>query len=89
MVINRRDFFFGTWLQGALSCPNREENKAAENQPESSDNYFSSLETCYAFLSEVPLEDLHNEAIKRGVPYEGLSKFELAKSLFSAGEYRR
>lgn len=88
MGINRRDFFTGHWLSEALTkstlgiteqetIPTKEEN-----------NYFSSIETCYAFLSEVPMEDLLNEARKRGLPSDGLSKFELAKSLFSDGQYQ-
>ena len=88
MDINRRDFFAGTWLREALTTPTLEAEVTKEAPPAFADDYFSSIETCYAFLSEVPLEDLQQEAVQRGAPYEGLSKFELAKSLFSGGQYR-
>lgn len=88
MDISRRSFFSGTWLKESLSLfeTNSDDKKEIEPCPE--DNYFQSIETCYAFLSEVPLEDLQNEALKRGIAFEGLSKFELAKILFSNGQYR-
>jgi len=86
--INRRAFFTGQWLKAALATPNElaaERDDVQVNEPA---DYFASLETCYAFLSEVPLEDLRNEAVKRGLGFEGLSKIELARLLFSAGQYR-
>jgi hypothetical protein len=86
--INRRAFFSGQWLKAALKTPVAvvgERDDAIANEPA---EYFSSLETCYAFLSEVPLEDLQNEAVKRGLGFERLSKIELARLLFSAGQYR-
>ena len=88
MEINRRAFFTGQWLKTALTSPAElavERDDVQVNEPA---DYFSSLETCYAFLSEVPLEDLQNEAVKRGLGFEGLSKIELARLLFSAGLYR-
>ena len=86
--INRRAFFTGQWLKTALTSPAElavERDDVQVNEPA---DYFASLETCYAFLSEVPLEDLRNEAVKRGLGFEGLSKIELARLLFSAGQYR-
>ena len=87
MDINRRAFFSGTWLRDVLTIP-ASAAETEELKPDCTDGYFSSLETCYAFLSEVPMEDLQNEAIAREVAFEGLSKFELARLLFSAGQYR-
>jgi len=86
--INRRGFFSGRWLKTALTTPVTvvgEHDDSTANEPA---GYFSSLETCYAFLSEVPLEDLQNEAVKRGLSFERLSKIELARLLFAAGQYR-
>lgn len=80
MEINRREFFSGRWLRTAIGNQ-QEKNGGCED-------YFASLETCYSFLSEVPLEDLQNEATKRGLAYDGLSKMELARLLFANGEYR-
>lgn len=74
MVLSRRDFFTGVWYHRKAS--------KKENQEDPVD-YFSSIETCYAFLAEVPLEDLQQEALQRNMPFDGLSKFELAKRLFS------
>ena len=80
MEFNRREFFSGRWLRAAIV--NQQEKKS------DCEDYFASLETCYAFLSEVPLEDLQNAATKRGLVYDGLSKMELARLLFANGEYR-
>jgi hypothetical protein len=80
MEINRREFFSGRWLRTEL-VNQQEKNSGCQD-------YFASLETCYAFLSEVPLEDLQNEANKRSLAYDGLGKMELARLLFANGEYR-
>lgn len=71
--MDRRNFLSGRWVNFS---------------EKSRDEYFSSIDSCYAFLAEVPLEDLQNEAAKRGIPFEGYTKFELAKVLFSDGQYR-
>jgi len=86
--INRRDFFSGRWLKAALTTPAADVAEFDDMKANEPEDYFASLETCYAFLAEVPLEDLRNEAVKRGVAFEGLSKIELARLLFSAGQYR-
>ena len=64
--INRRAFFSGAWLRDALTIPT-DAVETEELKTNFTEDYFSSLETCYAFLSEVPMEDLQNEALVRGV----------------------
>ncbi len=48
------------------------------------DPYFASFSSCYALLSEIPMEELLATARAVGVATEGRSKLELAKILFSA-----
>lgn len=55
-----------------------DEQKGAEKK-----DYFTSFESCYAFLAEVPLEDLQNAALEKGIAIEGKTKFQLAKELYS------
>lgn len=56
-----------------------EENEKRADQAK----YFSSFASCYAFLAEVPLEDLQNKARGLGLEVEGKAKYQLAKEIFT------
>jgi hypothetical protein len=46
-------------------------------------SYFSSFESCYAFLAEVSLEELQQDAYKLGLDPTGKDKYEIAKMLYT------
>ncbi len=46
-------------------------------------DYFSSPLYSYALLSEMPWEMLADEAQKRGIPFEGRSKMDIVRELFT------
>jgi len=45
-------------------------------------SFFSSFDSCYAFLAEVSLEELQQDAYKLGLDPTGKDKYEIAKMLF-------
>ena len=49
-------------------------------------SYFSSFGSCYAFLAEVSLEELQQDALKMGLDPTGKDKYELAKMIFHCNQ---
>ena len=49
-------------------------------------SYFSSFESCYAFLAEVSLEELQQDACKMGLDTTGKNKHEIAKMIFQCNQ---
>ncbi len=45
-------------------------------------SYFSSYESCYAFLAEASLEELQEDARQLGLDPAGKDKYEIAKMIF-------
>jgi len=45
-------------------------------------SYFSSFESCYAFLAEASLEELQEDARQLGLDPTGKDKYQIAKSIF-------
>lgn len=73
-MVSRRDFFRGTWLKDFTS---------REGDGNKVDPYFASFSSCYALLSEIPLEELLETARMRGIDTGNKSKLELVKELYS------
>ena len=59
-----------------------QEDEALPASPASANDYFASYETCYAFLAEVSLEELQQDALRLGIEFAGKSKYELARLIF-------
>ena len=49
-------------------------------------SYFASFESCYAFLAEVSLEELQQDAWKMGLDTTGKDKYEIAKMIFQCNQ---
>lgn len=45
-------------------------------------SYFDSYESCYAFMAEVSLEELQQDAAKLGLDCTGLAKHQIAKLIY-------
>lgn len=58
-----------------------ENQKTASASPAVSE-YFASYESCYAFLAEVSLEELQQDAISLGIDPTGKDKYAIARLIF-------
>lgn len=60
------------------------ESPHAEEKPKrGEEDFFSSYESCYALLAEIPPDELLDTARGAGIDPEGKSRMELVKLLFS------
>jgi hypothetical protein len=89
----RRSFLFGNMKQIFVEpiCSLTKELKewqadeTSPAPPATATDYFASYETCYAFLAEVSLEELQQDALRLGIDFAGKSKVELARLIFDHG----
>jgi hypothetical protein len=49
-------------------------------------SYFDSFESCYAFLAEVSLEELQQDACNLGLDPTGLDKYQIAKLIYQGAQ---
>lgn len=86
----RRSFLFGNMKQIfvepicslAKELQEWQDDEASTASPSPAADYFASYETCYAFLAEVSLEELQQDALRMGIDFAGKSKVELARLIF-------
>jgi len=72
----------GGLLGGLFRLLAQTEAPAAEEPKNGGYDFFSSYESCYALLAEIPQDELLETARGAGIDPEGKSRMELVKELF-------
>jgi len=77
---NVKDVLVDTVRALSAEVSDRSDSTAPDLSDDSS--YFSSFESCYAFLAEVSLEELQQDALQLGMDPAGKDKYQIAKLIF-------